>query len=88
MLSADEYRELAASGVTGMVDAGGSTNWLDEVLQTPFNQTYNISLKGGTKNTNYVASADYTSNEGIFVAQTSTCFIQDSISPIVCGIIC
>ena len=65
MLSADEYRELAASGVTGMVDAGGSTNWLDEVLQTPFNQTYNISLKGGTKNTNYVASADYTSNEGI-----------------------
>lgn len=65
MLTADEYKKLAASGVTGMVDAGGSTNWLDEILQTPFNQTYNISLKGGTKNTNYVASADYTSNEGI-----------------------
>lgn len=65
MLSASEYRELAAKGTTGMIDAGGSTNWLDEILQTPFNQTYNISIKGGTKNTNYVASADYTSNEGI-----------------------
>ena len=65
MLTADEYRKLAASGTTGTVDAGGSSNWLDEILQTPFNQTYNISLKGGTKNTNYVASADYTSNEGI-----------------------
>lgn len=65
MLSADEYREKVKEGVAGANDYGGSTNWLDEILQTPFNQTYSIDIKGGNNKTNYVAAIDYTSNEGL-----------------------
>jgi TonB-linked SusC/RagA family outer membrane protein len=38
---------------------------LDEVSQTPLTQVYNISLRGGSKTTNYTASFDYRSMEGI-----------------------
>lgn len=65
MLTADEYRQKAKDGIVGATDYGGNTNWLNEILQTPFNQTYSIDLKGGSGKTNYVASLDYTSNEGL-----------------------
>lgn len=65
MLTADEYRQKAKEGVKGANDYGGSTNWLDEILQTPFNQTYSVDIKGGNNKTNYVAAIDYTSNEGL-----------------------
>lgn len=65
MMSAAQYRAKVEEGVPGAIDHGASTDWLDEILQTPFNQTYSISLKGGTAQTNYIASLDYTKNEGI-----------------------
>lgn len=65
MLTADEYRQKAQAGTAGAVDYGGSTNWLDEILHTPFNQTYSIDLKGGSNSTSYIASLEYTSNEGL-----------------------
>lgn len=65
MLSASEYREKVKEGYKGAADFGGNTNWLDEILQTPFNQTYSIDLKGGNSTTSYIASLDYTSNEGL-----------------------
>lgn len=65
MLTADEYRQKVQEGTAGAVDYGGSTNWLDEILQTPFNQTYSIDLKGGNNKTSYIASLEYTSNEGL-----------------------
>jgi TonB-linked SusC/RagA family outer membrane protein len=63
-LNADEYRQLAI-GRPGAVDYGASTNWLDEVLQTPFSQVYNVSLRGGTRNTQYIANLNYRNLEGI-----------------------
>lgn len=63
--TADEYRGLVAQGKPGAQDDGSSTNWLDEVMQTPLTQIYNISLRGGTKTTNYVASFEYRGIEGI-----------------------
>ncbi|WP_455627866.1 SusC/RagA family TonB-linked outer membrane protein [Parabacteroides chinchillae] len=63
--TADEYRNLVAQGKPGAQDDGSSTNWLDEVMQTPLTQIYNISLRGGTRNTNYVASFEYRGIEGI-----------------------
>lgn len=63
--SPDEYRNLAAQGKPGAQNDGSSTNWLDEVMQTPLTQIYNISLRGGTKTTNYVASFEYRGIEGI-----------------------
>lgn len=63
--SADQYRELAKQGKTGAQDDGFTTNWLDEVMQTPLTQIYNINLRGGTKTTNYVASFEYRGIEGL-----------------------
>lgn len=63
--SADEYRQLATQGKIGAQDDGSSTDWLDEVMQTPFTQIYNISLRGGSKSTNYVASFEYRGVEGL-----------------------
>lgn len=65
MLTADEYRQKVNEGVAGAVDYKGSTNWLNEILQTPFNQTYSVDLKGGSNKTSYIASLEYTSNEGL-----------------------
>lgn len=63
--SPDQYRGLVAQGKAGAQDDGSSTNWLDEVMQTPLTQIYNISLRGGTKTTNYVASFEYRGVEGL-----------------------
>lgn len=65
MLTADEYRQKVSEGAAGAVDYKGSTDWLDEILQTPFNQTYSVDLKGGSNKTSYIASLEYTSNEGL-----------------------
>ena len=65
MLTADEYAELAKEGMKGALDYGSRTDWMKEITQTPFNKTFSMSLKGTSKNTSYVASLDYTSNEGI-----------------------
>ncbi|WP_175487085.1 SusC/RagA family TonB-linked outer membrane protein [Zunongwangia mangrovi] len=65
VMTAAEYRERADAGQPGAIDRGFNTDWVDEILQTPFNQTYSLSIKGGSNKTNYIATVDYTSNEGI-----------------------
>lgn len=65
MMNADQYRALANKGVNGAIDKGGATDWLDEIIRTPFNQTYSISLRGGSSRTSYTASLDYTKNKGL-----------------------
>lgn len=65
MMSVDQYLDKVEQGVPGAINNGAQVNWLDEILQTPFNQTYSANLRGGSANTSYVASFDYTSNEGI-----------------------
>ena len=65
VFSADEYRELVAEGKSGAQDDGASVNWLDEVMQTPMTKISNISLRGGSKNTNYIASFEYRGIDGL-----------------------
>jgi TonB-dependent starch-binding outer membrane protein SusC len=65
IMTTDEYLEKVAQGAPGALNQGGRTDWVNEILQTPVNQTYSLSLKGGSTKTNYVASFDYTSNEGL-----------------------
>ncbi|WP_262250117.1 SusC/RagA family TonB-linked outer membrane protein [Parapedobacter soli] len=65
MFSPDEYRQLVSQGKPGAFDFGASTDWLDEVIQTPFSQVHNVSLKGGMRNTNYIASFEYRNLNGI-----------------------
>ena len=42
-----------------------NTKWLDFLTQTPVQQQYNISVRGGQKNINYIASFAYNDNIGI-----------------------
>lgn len=63
MLSADEYREKLPSQ-----DLGTSTDWVKEVSRsTPLSQGHNISLRGGSSTTNYVATLGYRYFEGVFI---------------------
>ena len=64
-MNADEYREVVAQGKPGAIDYGYETDWLEKVLQTPLSQVYNISIKGGSQNTSYIANINYRDAEGI-----------------------
>ena len=64
-MNAAQYRQLVAQGKPGATDYGGNTNWFDQVSQTPLSKVYNISLKGGSRNTNYIANLNYRDLEGI-----------------------
>lgn len=66
MMTAAQYREkVAHGGYGGATDYGGNVDWLDEITRTPISQVYNVSLKGGSRSTNYLASLEYRSLEGI-----------------------
>ncbi|MFR0676423.1 TonB-dependent receptor [Dysgonomonas sp. Marseille-Q5470] len=43
------------------------TNWLDVIFRTAFQQNHQLSVSHATEKTNYYASADYTSQEGIVI---------------------
>jgi len=64
-MDADEYREIVSKGKPGATDYGYETNWLDEILQTPFSQVHNITIKGGNNKTTYIANLNYRESEGI-----------------------
>ncbi|WP_347156532.1 SusC/RagA family TonB-linked outer membrane protein [Pontibacter chitinilyticus] len=64
-LTADDYRRLIGEGV-GFEDLGASTDWFKEITRTPFSHTHNLSILGGSANTNYTASLNYRNWEGIF----------------------
>jgi TonB-linked SusC/RagA family outer membrane protein len=64
-MDAGQYRELVAQGKPGAMDYGHETNWLDQVTQNPLSQVYNVSVKGGNRNTNYIASINYRDVDGI-----------------------
>ena len=64
-LDAQEYRQRVKEGVPGAQDEGARTDWLDQVTRTPVTQIYNISLRGGSRTTNYVASFEYRGLNGL-----------------------
>src|SRR5690554_5481714 len=64
-MDAGQYRELVSQGKPGAMDYGHETDWLEQVLQTPLSQVYNISIKGGSQNTSYLANINYRDTEGI-----------------------
>lgn len=66
-MNAEEYRQLVAQGKPGAFDYGATTNWLDEITRTPVSQVYNISLRGGSQNTSYIANLNYRNMEGLIL---------------------
>ncbi len=64
-MNAAQYRSVVAQNKPGSYDYGYNTNWLDEVLRTPISQVHNVNVKGGSKNTTYIANLNYRKSEGI-----------------------
>jgi len=59
------------AGITGVVDNGYDTNWVDETFQTALTQRYDLSLSGGTKSTSYYFSASHTNQDGVIGGNNS-----------------
>ncbi|HET7550883.1 MAG TPA: SusC/RagA family TonB-linked outer membrane protein [Gemmatimonadaceae bacterium] len=71
-LTAQDYRDLIASGFEfphdkSITDYGTTTDWQDLILRSPISQRHNISVTGGSENTNYTASFNYQNAQGIFI---------------------
>ncbi|HMO62413.1 MAG TPA: SusC/RagA family TonB-linked outer membrane protein [Ferruginibacter sp.] len=67
MFNAADYRRLIAQGVA-FQDLGGTTDWIDEISRkTPISHVHTLSVKGGSSQTNYVATLNYRKLEGIFL---------------------
>lgn len=67
LLDAGDYRSLLEDPQfkDKISNEGTTTDWVDEVTQTPINYVHNLSLRGGTASTNYMLSGTYRSQEGI-----------------------
>src|SRR3546814_13612326 len=64
-MNAEQYRQLVQQNKPGAVDFGSGTDWLQQSTQHPFSQVYNLSLKGGSKNTHYIKSMEYRGRNGV-----------------------
>lgn len=75
MLTAQDYRDQIAAGTRAASwDAGANTDWLKEATQLPFTQVSNLTMRGGDSKTNYLATANYNAQEGIFKKSDNTTF--------------
>lgn len=66
MLSAADYRRLIEEGVP-FEDLGSSNDWLDLITRTPVSHVHNITVRGGSAKTNYLANFNYRDFEGIIL---------------------
>lgn len=71
-LTAADFRRLAAEGkgtsfIEDLTNGQVSTDWQDVLLREPVSFRHNLSVSGGTGETNYTASLDYEDTEGIFI---------------------
>jgi len=68
MFTADEWRSYAKdNGLdTSSYDKyGANTDWFGEISRTGFSQNHNLSISGGSSNSNYRASFNYLKDEGV-----------------------
>ncbi len=64
MLDAASYRKYRADAVNG-VDLGGNDDWLDAVTRTGWGTSHTVSISGGNDKTNYRATVDYRTQNGV-----------------------
>jgi len=67
VLTTKQYRELIDEISPGSLDptATGYTDWSKETFGTGFNQSYQLSVSGGTSKSKYFVSSGYLSEQGI-----------------------
>ena len=68
VMTAQEWRENRAINEHSNLDWGADTDWLDAIQREdkPITHYHSISFRGGNRKTNYLASINYRSSEGIF----------------------
>jgi iron complex outermembrane receptor protein len=66
VLSAQEWRDFS-NVVSAGVDYQNSTDWFKEITRTAYTHVHNLSLSGGTKQTNYRASINVHDAQGIAI---------------------
>ncbi|HWD86588.1 MAG TPA: SusC/RagA family TonB-linked outer membrane protein [Mucilaginibacter sp.] len=68
LLTPSEYRttiqQLYPTALT-TVDKGGNTDWQKAITRTAYSQRHTVSLSGGTNTSNFIASANYSNQQGI-----------------------
>ena len=65
VLNASEYRSLVSTLNLPLTDAGGNTDWQDEIFRTGVSNDHNVSLSGGSDRTTYRTSFGYGNQQGI-----------------------
>lgn len=65
-LDAEDYRRLIREGNATLQDIGYSTDFLDEITQTPVSHMHNLTFSGGSENTSIITNINYNYQEGIF----------------------
>lgn len=66
LLSADQWRGyVRENNLSDAVDYGGNTNWQEELQQSAFTQSHNVSISSGTELSGFRSSLLYLNNEGV-----------------------
>ncbi len=66
MCTAADYRQQISDGIRDASwDLGNNVDWMDQITRTPFTHVHNLSLKGGSQETNYIVNLNYRANQGI-----------------------
>ncbi|MCW3805485.1 SusC/RagA family TonB-linked outer membrane protein [Plebeiibacterium marinum] len=71
-LSASEYRKFAEDNDLAYPDEGANTNWQDQIFRTAITQNHNLSMAGGSENSNFRASFGYSDEEGVILSSGLT----------------
>ncbi len=69
VLTADQFRSLYPEQ-----DHGANTDWVDEIMRTPFSHVHNVSMMGGNTKTNYIVNLNYASRQGIMLKSETESF--------------
>lgn len=67
MLSADDFRKLAADRNISILDKGYNTDFEKEIEQTGFQQNQNVAFYGGTEASSYRVSVGFMNRQGVIL---------------------
>jgi iron complex outermembrane receptor protein len=65
LLSATEIRSFIKRNNISQVDAGGDTDWQNEIYRKGYSQNYNIAIGGGNDKSNYRISGTWSDFQGV-----------------------
>ncbi|KGO88250.1 collagen-binding protein [Flavobacterium rivuli WB 3.3-2 = DSM 21788] len=75
MLSSQEFRAMyPGPDSEGGSDHGANVDWLKEITRTPVSHVHNLSFRGGSSKTNYIANLNYNRQEGTMLKSDNTTF--------------